>query len=89
MHIIKGFKLRPLGDEFILVGESIELINFNKMISMNEPAAFLWRQVEDGHEFDAEELAQLLSGEYEVSEQEARQDAEQTIQGWKDAGIIA
>lgn len=89
MHIIKGFKLRPLGDEFILVGESIEQINFNKMISMNETAAFLWRHVEDGHDFDADELAQALTGEYEVSEQQAHSDAEQTMQAWKNAGIIA
>ena len=89
MHIIKGFKLRPLGDEFILVGESIELINFNKMITMNEPAAFLWRQVENGHVFDVDELTKALLDEYEVSEQEAHQDAEQTIQAWKNAGIIA
>lgn len=89
MHIIKGFKLRPLGDEFILVGESIELINFNKMITMNESAAFLWKQVEDGHDFDVDELVQLLLGEYEVSEQQARTDAQQTIQAWKNAGIIA
>lgn len=89
MKIIKGFKLRPLGDEFILVGESIELINFNKMITMNESAAFLWKQVEDGHDFDVDELVQLLLGEYEVSEQQARTDAQQTIQAWKNAGIIA
>lgn len=89
MHIIKGFKLRPLGDEFILVGESIELINFNKMITMNESAASLWKQVEDGHDFDVDELVQLLLGEYEVSEQQARTDAQQTIQAWKNAGIIA
>lgn len=89
MHIIKGFKLRPLGDEFILVGESIELINFNKMITMNEPAAFLWRQVEDGHDFDVDELTQRLLGEYEVSEPQARADAEQMMQAWKNAGIIA
>jgi len=89
MQIIKGFKLRPLGDEFILVGESIEQINFNKMISMNETAAFLWQHVEDGHPFDANELAQLLVGEYEVSEQQAHNDAEQTIQAWLSAGIIA
>ena len=41
MKTIKGFKLRKLGNEYILVGESMELINFNKMITLNETAAFL------------------------------------------------
>ena len=45
MKVIKGFKLRPLGGEYILIGESVELVNFNKMITMNESAAYLWQQV--------------------------------------------
>ena len=88
MHIIKGFKLRPLGNEFILVGESIEQVNFNKMITMNETAAYLWQQVEDGKEFDTKSLAALLSNEYEVSETQALQDADKTLQAWLSAGII-
>ena len=43
MKTIEGFKLRKLGNEFILVGESMALINFNKMITLNETAAFLWK----------------------------------------------
>ena len=88
MHIQKGFKLRPLGDEFILVGEGLEQINFNKMITMNESAAYLWQKVEDGSEFDAQRLATLLTDEYEVSEAQALTDAQKTIDTWLNAGII-
>ena len=88
MHIQKGFKLRPLGDEFILVGEGLEQINFNKMITMNESAAYLWQKVEDGSEFDAQRLATLLTDEYEVSETQALTDAQKTIDTWLNAGII-
>ena len=88
MHIQKGFKLRPLGDEFILVGEGLEQINFNKMITMNESAAYLWQKVEDGSEFDAQRLATLLTDEYEVSETRALTDAQKTIDTWLNAGII-
>lgn len=89
MHIIPGFKLRPLGDEFILVGEGVEQVNFNKMITMNDTAAYLWQQVSDGSEFDAARLAQMLCSEYEVSESQALQDAGKTLQAWLKAGIIA
>lgn len=41
MRTIEGFKLRKLGNEYILVGESMALINFNKMITLNETAGFL------------------------------------------------
>jgi len=88
MIIKKGFKLRPLGNEFILVGEGIEQINFNKMITMNETAAYLWQKVQEGVDFDAEKLAELLTEEYEVSYEQALKDAQTTIQSWLDAEII-
>ncbi|MCQ2348349.1 MAG: PqqD family protein [Paludibacteraceae bacterium] len=88
MTVKSGFKLRPLGNEFILVGEGIEQINFNKMITMNETAAYLWQQVMDGKEFDAKSLADLLTQEYEVTSQQALQDAQSTIESWLKAEII-
>lgn len=88
MQAKQGFKLRPLGDEYILVGESVEQINFNKMITLNETAAFLWKKVEDGKPFDAQKLAQWLTAEYEVSADQALQDSQTTIESWQQAGII-
>lgn len=87
MKTIAGFKLRKLGNEYILVGESMELINFNKMITLNETAAFLWQQAEQG-EFDADKLCKALCSEYEVSPQQALADVEATIASWKEAGVI-
>ena len=88
MNVKTGFKLRPLGREFILVGESVEQVNFNKMITMNETAAYLWQKVADGKDFDAERLADLLTDEYAVSKEQALQDAKMTIDTWLNAGII-
>lgn len=88
MRTIDGFKLRKLGNEYILVGESMELINFNKMITLNETAAFLWEQAQQG-EFDANKLCKALCAEYEVEPAQALQDVEDTLKAWKDAGVIA
>ena len=87
MHTIHGFKLRKLGNEYILVGESMSLINFNKMITLNETAAFLWQQAEQG-EFDANKLCKALCAEYEVDPAQALQDVEATLKAWKEAGVI-
>lgn len=87
MKTKKGFRLRELGGDYILIGESVELVNFNNLITFNETAAYLWQQVE-GKEFDVEELTQLLLSEYEVSEDIAREDAQATIDDWKEIGII-
>ena len=87
MKTKKGFRLRELGGEYILIGESAELVNFNNLVTFNEAAAYLWRNVE-GKEFDAETLTNLLLEEYEVSEAIAREDAQATLDDWKEIGII-
>ena len=88
MKVKQGFRLRPLGDEFMLIGESLEQINFNKMITMNETAAFLWNKVADGRIFEAQTLASFLLDEYEVAEEQALTDSQTTIDSWLQAGII-
>lgn len=87
MKTKKGFRLRELGGEYILIGESAELINFNNLITFNEAAAYLWQHVQ-GKEFDVETLTQLLLAEYEVTEDIAREDAQATINDWKEIGIV-
>jgi len=84
MKTIEGFKLRKLGNEYILVGESMALINFNKMITLNETAAFLWKEAEKGS-FDAASLCKALCDEYDVVPEKAMTDVVATIDSWKEA----
>lgn len=87
MRTKKGFRLRELGGDYILIGESAELVNFNNIITFNEAAAYLWQNVQ-GKDFDVDTLTALLLAEYEVSEDIAREDAQATIDDWKEIGII-
>ncbi|MBQ9668697.1 MAG: PqqD family protein [Prevotella sp.] len=87
MKTKKGFNLRTVCGENIVVADGIENIDFSRIISMNESAAYLWNKVKD-KEFTADTLAGLLLDEYEVSEATARADAEALIGKWLDAGII-
>ena len=87
MKTIEGFKLRKLGNEYILVGESMALINFNKMITLNETAAFLWQEAEKG-EFDAASLCKARCAAYDVTPEQAMTDVVATIDSWKEAGVI-
>lgn len=88
MKIKQGFRLRELGNEFILVGEGIEQINFNKMITMNETAAYLWKKAEMVDNLTPELLADWLADEYEVTAEQALQDSINTLKTWQNAGII-
>lgn len=87
MKTKKGFNLRTVCGENIVVADGIENIDFSRIISMNESAAYLWNKVKD-KEFTADTLAGLLLDEYEVSEATAHADAEALIGKWLDAGII-
>ena len=92
MKTIDGFRLRKLGNEYILVGESMALIDFNKMITLNETAAFLWEQADNASKshgaFTATDLCNALCAEYEVSPDQALTDVQSTITSWQEAGVI-
>jgi hypothetical protein len=87
MKIKKGFKLRAICGENVIVAEGVENIDFSRIISMNESAAYLWNNVQ-GAVFDVEYLTKLLLEEYEVDEAIARRDAVLIIDKWLEAGII-
>ena len=70
-----------------MAGEGLENISFNKLISLNSTAAFLWKKVA-GKEFTPEEMAEYLVEEYGIDMELALNDAKALAQAWIDAGII-
>ena len=84
-----GFNLRTVCGENIIVAEGKENIDFSNIISMNESSAYLWKQVQGMESFTNEDLARLLTEEYEVDLDTAMTDAIQLSQQWLQAGIIS
>lgn len=72
--------------EHIVSAEGIENFDFNKVISLNDTAAYLWKAVED-KEFDARTLSALLLEKYEVDPQTAEADAQKLVGIWQEAGL--
>ena len=87
MRFKKGYRLRSLGQEFILVAEGLEAVDFSRMVSMNESAAFLWKEVE-GKDFDSEMLATLLVDNYGIALETAQNDVAALLESWSAAGLI-
>lgn len=87
MKTRNGYTLRPLGNEYILVAEGLDVVDFTCMISMNSTAAFLWQEVE-GKEFDADTLVDLLVEQYDISREVAKNDVDVLLQNWRKANII-
>lgn len=87
MRISKGFKMRDLCGVNIVTPSGLEQANFNKMMTLNETAAFLWESIKES-DFNEETLADLLCSEYEVSRETALADAVKLINDWKEAGVL-
>lgn len=87
MKIKEGFILRQLCGEYIVVGEGLAQVNFNKMLSLNASAAYLWQGVA-GREFTVEDMATLLTDKYEVTFEQALKDAGKVAEVWLREGVV-
>ena len=87
MRIKEGFTLRTICGEHVVIGEGLTQVNFNKMLSLNGSAAYLWEQVQ-GKDFTVKDLVTLLTDKYEVSEDRAQQDATKLLQVWREQGVL-
>ena len=84
----KGFVLRDVCGEKVIVDEGVETINFGKLISLNETAAWLWEKAAELGDFTVEQLADEICKEYNVEKDRALADIEKTVALWKETGII-
>lgn len=87
MKTKEGYRLRQLGNEYILVAEGLEVMDAKQMVSLNKTAAFLWEAVE-GKEFGVDTLSQLLEDEYGIDKETAQKDVMPLLQTWKEANVI-
>ena len=85
MKIKEGFVLRTICGQNVVSGEGTANVNFSKLVSLNDSAAYLFKAVGQ-EDFTPERLADLLLEEYEVDRETALKDAE-ALQ-WKEIGIV-
>lgn len=86
MRIKKGFTLRKVLREYMVVAEGIENIDFSKIISLNESSAHIWKNME-GKDFTPEDMAKCLTEEYEVDYDTALADSKNLAEQWIKVGI--
>ena len=88
MRIKKGFVLREVCGEHVIVGEGLGAVNFGKLLALNETAAWLWKQAQEMGEFTIEALAERLCGEYEVTPDDAKKDVADILANWREVGVV-
>ena len=87
MRIRKGFVFRKICGEWVIEGEGLEQIDFNKLVILNTSAAYLWEQVEE-KEFSVEQLADLLIKRYGIARELAVRDAASLCEQWVKVGLV-
>ena len=87
MRIKEGFILRAICGEYVVVGEGLAQVNFNKMLSLNNSAAYLWKELE-GKDFTLDTMVDLLLENYDVTREQAAEDVEKLLQIWIKEGVV-
>lgn len=88
MKIKEGFILRKICGEYVVVGEGLSQVNFNKMLSLNASAAYLWEKMQ-GKDFTVQDMADALCDQYEVDANTAYEDAAKLAGKWVEEGVVA
>mgnify|MGYP003295231865 CR=1 FL=1 len=87
MKIKSGFELRKICRENIVISHGFNNINFTKVISLNQSAAFIWNSIAE-KDFTLDDMVNAIMSEYEVDEETARQDCTQLLSQWKEVGFV-
>lgn len=73
MRLKSGLVLRHVGKDFIIVVPGQGAVDMTAVYTLNEVAAWLWRELE-GKDFTVEQMAGLLTTRYEVPFEQALSD---------------
>lgn len=84
----KGFVLREVCGENAIVGEGLDAIDFGRLLSLNETAAWLWNEAQSQVDFTVDSLTDKLCEEYDVAPDTARRDIENIVKEWQKIGVI-
>ena len=88
MRIKEGFEIQNVCGEHIIVPAGADNIDYSRIISLNETAAYLWQNVVGKPSFTIDDMVALLLAEYEVEEDVAREDCEMIIERWKEMELL-
>ena len=84
MKLKKDYVLRQVADIWVVLPLGMETVQFDGMLKLNESGALLWKTLESGADLDG--LVSVLTGEYAVSPEQARMDAEEFLEKLVRAG---
>jgi len=87
MKLNNSFILRQVGQESIIVEPNQGMVDFSKVFTLNESAAFLWNELV-GSEFEENDAVQKLLDHYDVDEDQARKDVTAILERFREHKMV-
>ena len=88
MKIKEGFEIQNVCGEHIIVPAGVDNVDYSKIISLNETAAYLWENIAGKPAFTIDDMVALLLAEYEVEETIAREDCNAIAERWREMDLL-
>lgn len=88
MRIKEGYKIRRVAGENLVIMQGENEADMTKVISLNDTAEWLWKQVE-GKDFTLLDLVSLLQSRFEVNSHRALADAEIWVKELSKCSVFA
>ncbi|MCX8128623.1 MAG: PqqD family protein [Clostridia bacterium] len=86
MQIKSGFMLREVAGSWIVVPLGQRVVEFNGLMTLSESGALIWKMLDAGAE--TEELISIITSEYDIDEDTAREDIHELIAALEQKGLI-
>ena len=82
------YELQRACGEVMLIPRDTEDIDNKEIISLDPISEYLWENISDTEDFTIETMVSLLTREYDVDEDTAREDCVLIVEAWQEMGII-
>jgi hypothetical protein len=87
MKIKQGCKVREIAGENVVVMQGQSGTDFTRIITLNDSALLLWQSLEN-KDFTNEDVASVLTDNYEVDATTAARDAAAWVERMTECGLI-
>lgn len=80
MRIKDGYIIKKLGSGYVVVTVGQASKDFNGLIRLDEPGAWLWKSIQDGADSREKLIAKMLERYEDLDEPTARQDLDEFLE---------
>ena len=86
MKIKKGFVMREVAGQSVIIAVGAAAKSYNGMIKLNDTAKIAWKCLENGCEID--DMVNAIIDEYDVDKETVKKDMEKFIEALGGANIL-